>query len=203
MSPECLMLVEDEVVIRQYLQSYLQGLGYQVGAVASSGKVAIKLALEVTPVLILMDINLPGEMNGIEVAKHLRTNSGIPTIFLTAHADADTLSRAKEAEPFGYLVKPVEPLELRATIEMALARVKLEKEREVLISQLMQALNQVKLLSGLLPICANCKKIRDDNGYWATVERYISEHSQATFTHSICPECVKILYPEYSDAILD
>jgi len=63
---------------------------------------------------------------------------------------------------------------------------------------LQDALNQVKRLSGLLPICANCKKIRDDQGYWEDIERYIEEHSEALFSHGICPECWQRLYPDIS-----
>lgn len=78
-------------------------------------------------------------------------------------------------------------------------REKTEKENALLIQQLQQALSKVKLLSGFLPICASCKKIRDDKGYWNQVEFYIKEHSEAEFSHGICPECAKKLYPEYFD----
>ena len=71
-----------------------------------------------------------------------------------------------------------------------------EEERERLISELQKALSEVKILSGLLPICASCKNIRDDKGYWSKIESYISTHSQATFTHDICPTCAKKLYPD-------
>lgn len=81
-------------------------------------------------------------------------------------------------------------------------RKRAEEEREKLIVQLQQALAQVKQLSGFLPICASCKKIRDDQGYWRQVEEYIREHSEAEFSHSICPDCAKRLYPElYEDDI--
>ena len=76
-------------------------------------------------------------------------------------------------------------------------RIRAEQEREKMIIELQQALAQVKKLSGLLPICASCKKIRDDKGYWQQIEQYISEHSEALFTHGLCPECAKKLYPEY------
>ncbi len=75
-------------------------------------------------------------------------------------------------------------------------RKKLEKEREKLISELQQALSEIKTLQGFLPICANCKKIRDDEGYWQQIEEYIQERSEAQFSHSICPECAKKLYPD-------
>jgi len=73
---------------------------------------------------------------------------------------------------------------------------KAEEEREKLVLELQGALENVKTLSGLLPICANCKKIRDDKGYWNQIEAYISDHSEADFSHSICPECAKKLYPD-------
>ncbi len=80
-------------------------------------------------------------------------------------------------------------------------RKRIEIERDKLIVELQEALAKVKLLSGLLPICASCKKIRDDKGYWNQIETYISEHSEALFSHAICPECGKKLYPEYYDKI--
>jgi hypothetical protein len=78
-------------------------------------------------------------------------------------------------------------------------RYQTEAERDQLIQELQQALASVKSLSGLLPICASCKKIRDDQGYWKQVEAYISSHSEATFTHGLCPECFHTLYPEFED----
>ena len=74
-----------------------------------------------------------------------------------------------------------------------------EEEREKLIAELQKALSEVKTLSGMLPICASCKKIRDDKGYWSQIESYIEKHSQAAFTHGICPDCMKKLYPEFCD----
>jgi hypothetical protein len=81
------------------------------------------------------------------------------------------------------------------TVQIA-ERKRAEKEREKVVSKLQQALAQVKKLSGLLPICASCKKIRDDRGYWQQIEHYIAEHSEALFTHGLCPECAKKLYPD-------
>jgi PAS domain-containing protein len=78
------------------------------------------------------------------------------------------------------------------------ARKKAEKEREELIHELQEALAKVKLLSGLLPLCASCKKIRDDDGYWNQIDTYIRDHADVEFSHSICPDCAKRLYPEYT-----
>jgi len=79
-------------------------------------------------------------------------------------------------------------------------RKKAEEERERLIAELQESLAKVKMLSGLLPICASCKKIRDDKGYWNQIEVYIREHSEAKFSHGICPDCTKKLYPDLNRA---
>lgn len=74
-----------------------------------------------------------------------------------------------------------------------------ESEREKLINALQKALTKVKTLSGLIPICSSCKKIRDDNGYWNQIEKYILEHSEAELTHGMCPECIEKLYPDFDE----
>ena len=92
------------------------------------------------------------------------------------------------------------------TQELLKANLSLEKkteERQKLIVDLQQALAEVKTLQGFLPICANCKKIRDDQGYWNQIELYIHKHLDTEFTHSICPDCIKKLYPELKSGLLD
>jgi hypothetical protein len=86
------------------------------------------------------------------------------------------------------------------TIRDISERKRAEAEKERLITELQQALGEVKTLSGFFPICASCKKIRDDQGYWEQMEAYIMARSQAQFSHCICPECAKRLYPELVDA---
>lgn len=88
-------------------------------------------------------------------------------------------------------------------MEIGLYKAKLEEERERLIAELQDALATIKTLVGLIPMCASCKKIRDDEGYWQSVERYIEEHSYAEFSHGICPDCLRKLYPEYAEQILE
>ena len=94
-------------------------------------------------------------------------------------------------------------LECRAAVLDVADRHRAEVEQARLVKELQTSLAQVKLLSGLLPICAHCKKIRDDQGYWKQVEGYISSHSEATFSHGICPECLHKLYPEQEQSVLD
>jgi len=189
-----ILVVEDERIVARDLQRRLQRLGYTVCAIAASGPEAMAYAAQTKPDLILMDIVLPGPMDGIEAVAQIRAHADIPVIYLTAHADEDTLQRAKTTEPFGYLLKPFDTRVMQTTIEMALYKHHMEQERRLLLHQLQEALANIKTLQGLLPICAACKKIRDDQGYWHQVEEYIGQHSAAQFTHGICPDCIATRY---------
>jgi len=192
-----IMIVEDENIVALEIQLRLESLGYVVPTVVSSGEEAIKKAETTHPDLVLMDIKLKGEMDGIEAAERIRACFDIPVVYITAYADENTLQRAKITAPYGYILKPFEERELQANIEIAIYKHQMEKKVKELMLKLQDAFTKIKILSGLLPICASCKKIRDDKGYWTQVEAYIQEHSEATFTHGICPECMKKLYPKY------
>ncbi|CCK79107.1 response regulator [Desulfobacula toluolica] len=189
-----ILIVEDEYIIANDIQTSLESMGYEVCGMAASGKKALALAKDLSPDLILMDIMLKGNMDGIETAAKIQKKFNISVIFLSAYSDDGILKRAKETLPFGYLIKPFRDRELKAAIEMAIYKQKMEKEREQLIRELKQALEKVKLLSGLLPICSFCKKIRNDKGYWEKVESFIHKHSEATFSHGICPDCMDKQY---------
>jgi len=195
-APTRILIVEDERLVAQDLQRRLHRLGFTVCAIAASGPEAIAHAIQTQPDLILMDIVLHGPMDGIEAAAHIRAHAAIPIIYLTAHADDATRQRAKATEPFGYLLKPFDTRVMQTTIEMALYKHHMEQERRHLLHQLQEALTNLKTLQGLLPICAACKKIRDDQGYWHQVEEYIGQHSAAQFTHGICPDCIATRYPD-------
>ncbi len=116
------LVVEDERIIALDLSQQLQALGYDVCQIVPSGQMAIDAAVKVKPDLALMDIHLEGAMDGIEAARQIHGQLGIPIIFLTAYAEDATLERAEAAIPYGYLVKPVDPKELHATIQMAMVR---------------------------------------------------------------------------------
>lgn len=328
-----ILVVEDEGIIAQDIQTTLEKLGYEVPAVAVVGEEAIEKAADLKPDLVLMDIVLWGGMDGVEAATHIRERLHIPVIFLTAHSDTATLQRAKITGPYGYIVKPLVERELRIGIEMALhkhamdrriaeqdkwyattlasvgeaviatdagggvrfmnalaesitgwsqveavgrhldnimvlsaevapggshgpfaeavrkglvidwgsntwlwprrgpstpidytaARIReedgamagvvvvfrditprreMEEDRERLIRQLRAALENVKTLRSLLPVCASCKKIRDDQGYWEAVDAYIIKQGLGNVSHSICPDCIRKLYPSFADEIL-
>jgi len=123
-----ILVVEDESIVAMDLQHRLIGMGYSVPALAASAQDALKKAAEVRPDLVLMDIRLRGDMDGIEVAEQIRDLLDVPPVYLTAYTDEDTLRRAKITEPFGYIVKPYDERTLRSAVEMALYRCKTERQ---------------------------------------------------------------------------
>jgi PAS domain S-box-containing protein len=328
--PTRVLVVEDEGIVARDITNILVRLGYEVAAAVFSGEEAVDAAERARPHLVLMDVVLQGEMDGITAAHHIREALDIPVIYLTAYADHGTLERAKLTQPYGYLLKPFEEVDLRFSIEMALykhhmetelrrsreqyksllesagaapweldlgsmaftymghqvtamlgyppeewtdftfwqgcihphdapwvvktcldairlgrdretheieyrmlsrggrevwvrdivtlareegdrklrgfffditRRKQAEMERERLIAELQDALGKIKTLRGLLPICAWCKRIRDDHGYWNQVESYVQEHSEAEFTHGMCPECEARLQGELDETL--
>ncbi len=128
MTGERILVVEDEGIVAQEISSRLKHLGYEVICDIATGDEAVKKATEDRPDLVLMDIMLKGEMDGVEAAGLIRSRLGIPVIYLTAYGDDDTLERAKETGPFGFLLKPFEERELYTTIEVSLYKNRMEKE---------------------------------------------------------------------------
>jgi len=193
-----ILIVEDEFITAADLEMELQQIGYDVVGSVGSGEEAIESAELLKPDLVLMDIMLSGEMDGIAAAKVIREKHSIPVIFLTANSDDSVVDRARSSEPFGFLLKPFEQRLLRTNIEMALYKGRMDRERQDLIRQLQAALAEVKTLSGMLPICAWCKRVRDDGGYWQQVESYVSQHTEVEFSHGVCPDCAKTHFPGIS-----
>lgn len=187
-----ILVVEDDQLVAIDICTRLEALGfYDVAGRATSGEEAINMVAELKPDLVLMDIVLKGVMDGIEAAGIIRSRHNVPVVYLTSYTDEEFLKRAKITVPFGYILKPFNARELHTTIEMAIYRHRSDAEREKLITELQDALAQVRTLRGCLPICATCKKIRDDKGYWTRIEQYIMDHTDADFTHGICPDCAK------------
>lgn len=122
MSPTRILVVEDEAIVAKDIENALHGLGYSVPAVAASGEAAIEKAEALHPDLVLMDIRLKGQIDGVKAAGEISGRLGIPIVYLTAHADQQTLRRAKSTQPLGYILKPFDERDLNAAIELALHR---------------------------------------------------------------------------------
>lgn len=317
-----ILIVEDENIVAKYVEHLLMRSGYMVSGIASSGEEALKKIAETRPDLVLMDIVLKGEIDGITAAEQIRHQFKIPVVYLTALDDQQTLERAKITEPYGYLLKPFQARELITTLEMALYKHQMERklaeseqwlsttlnslsdaviatdtegrlmylnpvaegltgwklkeamgraladvfqlvntrtlarldnpliniagggltnqmllakdgrttpidasaapikdgqggslgivlafrditerkqaeaERAKLIFELQDALGKIKTLSGLIPLCSSCKKIRDEQGLWHHIDVYLQQHFDAHFAYGTCPECVKKRHTE-------
>jgi len=133
-----ILIVEDEAVVGMEIQKILEEIGYSVPCIPGSGQKALQAAIEIQPDLILMDIRIRGEMDGIETARQIKSRLNIPIVFLTAHAEDDVLNRAKQVEPFGYILKPFQERDIRVTVEMALYAARLDRERREALDELQQ-----------------------------------------------------------------
>lgn len=127
-NPIELLIVEDEIIVARQLSNSLKKLGYEVVAIATSGQEGIEKTAQTQPDLVLMDIVMPGEIDGIDAAQEIRRRFSIPVVFLTAYADRETVSRAAMTDPFGYILKPFQPKDLYATIQVSLRKHQVEKE---------------------------------------------------------------------------
>src|SRR5208282_1032811 len=201
------LYVEDDPHAREAASEILKRIVRTV-YVAENGKDGLEAYKQCNPDIVITDIRMP-VMSGLDMARKIREeNSTTQIIMTTAHTDTDYFLAAIDIAVDQYVLKPIGSERLIAAVRRCADFVlhereiqKYNEEREKLILELQDALAKVKTLSGMLPICASCKKIRDDKGYWKQIEAYISEHSEALFTHGICPECGKKLYPEYYDKI--
>ena len=195
------LIVEDDYLAGEMIKEMLREIGYTVVGRAMDGLQAIEMTTQLVdtptqPDVILMDIEMPN-MDGIEAARLIQERCPTPVVVLTAYETPELINQAGRAGAGAYLVKPPNHREMERTIAIALARFEDMRELRRLNAELQEALAKVKTLSGLLPICANCKRIRDDEGYWHDVAVYIRDHSEAEFSHGLCPDCAKKFFPEF------
>ena len=185
-----LLVAEDDAFYRRVLQSVL-GEEYEVLMAEDGARAWQMLQADAAPRLALLDWQMPG-LDGLEVCRRVRADSardGFYLVIATVRQSLDDVLAGFEAGANDYITKPFHAQELRARLRVGRRVVELQAALATRVAQLQDALSRVKQLQGLLPICSYCKRIRDDHDYWQQVETYMSEHSQATFTHGICPEC--------------
>ncbi len=197
------LIAEDDFMVSEAIQKEVEDLGYIIVGKAPDGRQVVEMTQSLQPDVILMDIEMP-DMDGLEATRRIYQSCPTPVVILTAYDTPDLVKQAGKAGAGAYLVKMPNAREIERAITIATARFddmmtlrRLNAELQSRNEQLQDALAQVKQLSGLLPICANCKKIRDDEGYWQDVAVYIRDRSEADFSHGICPDCARELYPEF------
>jgi DNA-binding response OmpR family regulator len=194
-----ILVAEDQSVSRHILAANLRKWGYEVTAVADGTRAWEALQAEEAPQLVILDWLMPG-MDGIEICRQIRKRPHTRPnylILLTARRGQEDKIHGLRSGADDYITKPFNREELRARVQVGRRVLELQGALAQRVRELEEALSRVKTLQGLLPICSYCKKIRNDRNYWQQVEGYISEHSEAHFSHGICPECyARYVQPE-------
>jgi sigma-B regulation protein RsbU (phosphoserine phosphatase) len=196
------LIAEDDVVSRRILLTHLQNWGYEVVTTLDGDEAWRAISEQDAPKLAILDIMMPG-VDGLEICRRVRQRSGAITpyiILLTAKHGASEIVKGIEAGADDYLTKPYDRDELRARVQVGARIVDLQTKLANRVKELEGALQHVKQLQGILPICSYCKKIRSDQDYWQTVESYIADHSEAEFSHGICPACYETTVKEQLDS---
>jgi len=197
------LYVEDEELTRAAVSAPL-GRRVQTLLQANNGREGLELFRLHRPGIVITDIRMP-VMDGLTMAREIKAlDEKTQIIVTTAHNDTRYFLDAIDIGIDRYVLKPIDHEKLFSGLEKCMATINGEKERqrhqqerENLIVELQEALATIKTLHGILPICSSCKKIRDDKGAWTQMEAYITEHTDAEFSHGICSECAQKLYPEY------
>ncbi len=193
--PTRILLAEDDDDSRRVLAHYLTVWGYRVIEARDGLEAAAVLAADDPPPIALVDWMMPG-MEGVEVCASVRERTDRPftyLILLTARADKHEVATGLEAGADDYLTKPCDPKELRARLRAGERVIRLERSLAQQVAALRETLDQVRQLKELIPICAWCKRVRDDEDYWQSIEEYLHVHTGSDFTHGICPHCLETM----------
>jgi CheY-like chemotaxis protein len=185
------LVAEDDPIARHVLEVMLGKWGHTVCACTDGVEAWEILQEQDAPWLVILDWMMP-HMDGIQVCQKLREmprSQPAYVILLTARGRGEDIATGLRAGADDYIVKPFDREELHARVQVGIRVVELQRSLAERVRELEDALARVKHLRGLLPICAYCKKIRNDRNYWEQVESYITKHSDAQFSHSICPGC--------------
>ncbi len=182
------LVAEDDFLVSKEISRAIKKIGYEQVGTASNGEEAVKMTINLHPDVILMDIKMP-KLDGLSAAAQIQESCPTPIVIMTAHESVDMVNKASKSGVASFLTKPPEADEIQRAIIIALARHKDLMELRRVNKKLKEAFEEIKTLRGFIPICAWCKNIRNDEGFWESVDVYIRKHSEAEFTHGICPEC--------------
>ena len=196
-----ILIAEDDLTSRNMLAAVLRKSDYEVVETADGAAAWEALSQPDAPTVAILDWMMP-QMDGLEVVRLVRareTERPPYLIMLTTKGAKTDIIAGLDAGANDYLAKPFDPGELRARVEVGRRMLELQDALSDKILELRHALEHIRTLQGILPICSFCKKIRDDQGYWSQVEAYLGRHSEARFSHGICPECYKKNYADWCD----
>jgi phosphoserine phosphatase RsbU/P len=188
-----LLVADDDLVSRRILEATLRKWGYDIVTANDGLEAWEELCVPGGASIALLDWTMPS-LDGVEVCRRVRALQLAEPRYLIVVTGRTTREDVLEGLGAGadeYVTKPYDPRELRARVQTGRRIVELQRSLSERVRALEQALQQVKQLNGLLPICSYCKRIRDDSNYWQQVESYVAAHTDARFSHGICPDCWK------------
>lgn len=188
-----ILIADDDAPSRLMLQAFLTKWGYSVTAVCD-GEEAWKILCEPEhPHILILDWIMPG-IEGPEIVQRLREREPEQlyyAIIITSRSNKDSAATALDRGADDFVGKPFDNAELRARLAVGCRIYGLQNMLSAQLQKLEETLAQVKMLEGIIPICMYCKKIRDDHNSWNQLEQYISDHSEAQFSHGMCPKCAE------------
>jgi sigma-B regulation protein RsbU (phosphoserine phosphatase) len=185
------LIADDDRIAREILTRNLRQWGFDVVAVTDGAEALAYLQAVNDPTLAILDWMMP-RLDGPAVCRQIRSERATANMYLmllTALEGRRDIVTGLDAGADDYIVKPFDPDELRARVNVGVRVITLQERLSARVAELQDALASVKTLHGLLPICSYCKRIRGDDQYWQQVEAYIAERSEAQFSHGICPTC--------------
>ena len=197
-----LLVAEDDFTTRSLLQATLSRWGYRVEMACDGEEAWDALSRDDPPKLVLVDWMMPG-LDGIEVCRRVRSRETTEPpylILLTARGRKGDIVAGLSAGANDYVCKPYDQEELQARLAVGRRILELQAAHARRVAELQEAMVHIKRLQGLLPICMYCHRIRADQATWRRLEEYISAHSEAKFSHGLCPDCLKAHYPELAPA---
>lgn len=196
-----ILVAEDDYTSLLMLKGIMEKWRYTVVPAADGAEAWEILRREDAPQIAILDWEMPGH-DGVELCrriKEMERENPIYTILLTGRDSTDDIVRGLNAGADDYVTKPFDNNELLARINVAERMVNVQQSLNVKVAELKHALDHVKTLQGILPICMHCHKIRNDDEAWQRLENYITSHSEARFSHGICPDCLMQHYPEMAE----
>ncbi|OAI41635.1 response regulator receiver protein [Planctomycetaceae bacterium SCGC AG-212-D15] len=195
-----ILIAEDDQISRRLLEATLTTWGYEVQVTCDGRTACQALEAKEPPQMALLDWMMP-EMDGLEICHQVRSTPAgraIYIILLTARTSKEDVIAGLDGGADDYITKPFNREELGARLRAGRRIVELQLSLAERMAELEESLARIKHLNGLLPMCAWCKKIRDDQNYWQEVESYVASHSDARFTHGICPACTEKMKAGYA-----
>lgn len=196
-----ILIAEDDRTSREILAALLGKFGHEVVAARDGEEAWRVFEGENCPRLMVLDRVMPN-LDGLSLCRRIRAcQSPRPPyiIVLTAMSDKGSIVEGLDAGADDYVTKPFDHFELRARIDVGARILAMQDQLVAQAQELREALAQVKTLRGFIPICMHCKRVRDDRDFWREVEVYVSAHTEAKFSHGLCPECMNARYAEYID----